>query len=341
MSGKPVVKKKKLSIEEKTTISLEKKLARDKRKADAKRLKRNPLNLPVVLRYGDFKEEKNEKIAKKAVDKVSKMKGNHILIPKLIQKHDLLFFNIGLVNKNPVEESETDLPPHNGNELEQQHSSTPANDTMSKESCASTVLLSCLASEPELEPQSETDHHPSTSFNDTMYQNNSCTNTLLLSCLEQIEIAAGIQIEALEGERVNTQQSSSKKKKNEESKEGEKAENLWKEKQEDVYKAFVTSHASSAHGRMCSSDGCLNSLFDHHIRCDDCKRHFCHSCDKSIHFRLPFHKRTWFNTESSKVLDPTQFIKTNGSVSKQGIVIFTRMHVCFLTYNYQRAFFVV
>ncbi|EFX63693.1 hypothetical protein DAPPUDRAFT_335121 [Daphnia pulex] len=63
----------------------------------------------------------------------------------------------GLFNKNPVEESETDLPPHNGNELEQQHSSTPANDMMSKDSCASTVLLSCLASKPELEPQSETD----------------------------------------------------------------------------------------------------------------------------------------------------------------------------------------
>ncbi|EFX70063.1 hypothetical protein DAPPUDRAFT_112986 [Daphnia pulex] len=213
MSGKPIVKKKKLSIEEKTTISLEKKLARDKRRADARRLKRNPLNLPFVSRYGDFKEEKNEKIAKKAVNKVSKMKG--------------------LVNKNLVEESGTDLPPHNGNEVEQQHSSTPANDTMSKESCASTVLLSCLASEPELEPQSETDHHPSTSFNDTMYQN-SCTNALLLSCLEQMEIAAGIQIEALEGERVTTQQSSSKKKKNEESKEGEKAENLGKETQEDV-----------------------------------------------------------------------------------------------------------
>jgi hypothetical protein len=140
MSGKPIVKKKKLSIEEKTTISLEKKLARDKRKADARRLKRNPLNLPFVSRYGDFKEEKNEKIAKKAVNKVSKMKGNHILIPKLIQKHDLLFFNVGLLNKNPVEESGTDLPPNNGNELEQQHSSTPANDTMSKDSCASTVL---------------------------------------------------------------------------------------------------------------------------------------------------------------------------------------------------------
>jgi hypothetical protein len=74
------------------------------------------------------------------VNKVSKMKGNHILIPKLIQKHDLLFFNVGLLNKNPVEESGTDLPPNNGNELEQQHSSTPANDTMSKDSCASTVL---------------------------------------------------------------------------------------------------------------------------------------------------------------------------------------------------------
>jgi hypothetical protein len=109
------------------------------------------------------------------------MEGNHILKPKLIQKHDLLFFNIGLFNKNPVAESETDFPPHNGNELEQQHSSSTANDMMSKDSCASTVLLSCLAIEPELEPQSETDHYPSTSFNDTMYQD-SCTNTLLLSC---------------------------------------------------------------------------------------------------------------------------------------------------------------
>lgn len=113
---------------------------------------------PVCFQiYGDFKEEKIEKLAKKAVNKVFKMKGNHILRPKLIQKHDLLFFNIGLFYKNPVEESETDLPPHNGNELEQQHSSTPANDMMSKDSCASTVLLSCLASKPELEPQSETD----------------------------------------------------------------------------------------------------------------------------------------------------------------------------------------
>jgi hypothetical protein len=109
------------------------------------------------------------------------MEGNHILKPKLIQKHDLLFFYIGLFNKNPVAESETDFPPHNGNELEQQHSSSTANDMMSKDSCASTVLLSCLAIEPELEPQSETDHYPSTSFNDTMYQD-SCTNTLLLSC---------------------------------------------------------------------------------------------------------------------------------------------------------------
>ncbi len=41
-----------------------------------------------------------------------------------------------------------------------------------------------------------------------------------------MEIATGIQIEALEGERVTAQQSSSKKRKNEESKEGEKAENL-------------------------------------------------------------------------------------------------------------------
>ncbi|EFX64830.1 hypothetical protein DAPPUDRAFT_333795 [Daphnia pulex] len=49
----------------------------------------------------------------------------------------------GLFNKNPVEESETDLPPHNGNELEQQHSSTPANDMMSKDSCASTIDLTC------------------------------------------------------------------------------------------------------------------------------------------------------------------------------------------------------
>jgi hypothetical protein len=38
-------------------------------------------------------------------------------------------------------------------------------------------------------------------------------------------------------------------------------------------------------------------------------------------------------------LDPTQFIKTNGSVSKQGIVIFTCIR--FLTYSYQRAFFIV
>ncbi|XP_045023706.1 uncharacterized protein LOC116934524 [Daphnia magna] len=172
MSGKQIVKKKKLSIEEKTAISLEKKLARDKRKADARWLKRNPLNLPFVSRYGDFKEENNEILARKAVNKVSKMKG--------------------LVNKNPVEESETDLLPHNGNELEQ-HSSTSAYDTMSTgDSCAITVLLSCLL------------------------------------------------------------------KKKDEAAEGEKAENLWKEKQEDVYKAFVTSHASSAHGRLCSSDGCLN-----------------------------------------------------------------------------------
>ncbi|KAK4030779.1 hypothetical protein OUZ56_024118 [Daphnia magna] len=205
----------------------------------------------------------------------------------------------GLVNKNPVEESETDLLPHNGNELEQ-HSSTSAYDTMSTaDSCTSTVLLSCLASQPEHEPQSEIDHHLSTSFYYTMYYQNSCTNTLLSSCLEQMEMATSIHIEALQGEIVTEQQPSSKKKKDEAA-EGEKAQNLWKEKQEDVYKAFVTSHASSAHGRMCSSDGCLNSLFDHHMRCDDCKRHFCHSCDKSIHFRLPFHKRIWLNTESSK-----------------------------------------
>ncbi|EFX61865.1 LOW QUALITY PROTEIN: hypothetical protein DAPPUDRAFT_271622 [Daphnia pulex] len=125
---------------------------------------------------------------------------------------------VRLFNKNPVEESETDLPPHNGNELEQQHSSSPANDMMSKDSCASTVLLSCLASEPELEPQSETDHHPSTSFNDTM------TAVPKLYYYSVIEISAGIQIEALEGERVTAQQSSSKKKKNEESKEEEKAD---------------------------------------------------------------------------------------------------------------------
>ncbi|XP_045028777.1 uncharacterized protein LOC116934522 [Daphnia magna] len=269
MSGKPIVKKKKLSIEEKTAISLEKKLASDKIKTDARRLKRNPLNLPFVSRYGDFKEEKNEILARKAVNKVSKMKGNHILRPKLTQRHNLLFFNMGLVNKNPVEESETDLLPHNGNELEQ-HSSTSAYDTMTTaDSCASTVLLSGLASQPELEPQSDIDHHLSTSFNYTMYYQNSCTNTLLSSCLEQMEMAASIHIEALQGERVTEQQPSSKKK--DEAAEGEKAENLWKEKQEDVYKAFETSHASSAHGRMCSSDGCLNSLFDHHIRCDDCK----------------------------------------------------------------------
>ncbi|XP_045023336.1 uncharacterized protein LOC116928408 isoform X2 [Daphnia magna] len=73
--------------------------------------------------------------------------------------------------------------------------------------------------------------------------------------------------------------------------------------------------------RLCSSDGCLNSFFDHDIRCDDCKRHFCHSCDKSIHFRLPFYKRIWLNTESSKVLDHTQFIKENGSVSKQEVPV--------------------
>ncbi|KZR97651.1 Uncharacterized protein APZ42_007353, partial [Daphnia magna] len=180
VSGKPIVKKKKLSIEEKTAISLEKKLARDKRKADTRRLKGNPLNLPFVSRYGDFKEEKNEKLARKAVNKVFKMKG--------------------LVNKNPVEESETDLLPHNGNELEQ-HSSTSAYDTMSTaDSCASTVLLSCLASQPELEPQSEIDHHLSTSFNYTMYYQNSCTNTLLSSCLEQMEMAASIHIQALQGE---------------------------------------------------------------------------------------------------------------------------------------------
>jgi hypothetical protein len=39
-----------------------------------------------------------------------------------------------------------------------------------------------------------------------------------------MEIAAGIQIKALEGERVTTQQSSSKKKKNQKSKEREKAD---------------------------------------------------------------------------------------------------------------------
>jgi hypothetical protein len=39
-----------------------------------------------------------------------------------------------------------------------------------------------------------------------------------------MEIAAGNQIEALEGERVTTQQSSSKKKKNQKSKEREKAD---------------------------------------------------------------------------------------------------------------------
>jgi hypothetical protein len=140
------------------------------------------------------------------------MKGNHILRPKLTQRHYLLFFNIGLVNKNPVEESETDLLPHNGNELEQ-HSSTSAYDTMSTaDSCASTVLLSCLASQPELEPQSEIDPHLSTSFNYTMYYQNSCTNTLLSSCLEQMEMAASIHIEALQGERVTEQQPSSKKK---------------------------------------------------------------------------------------------------------------------------------
>jgi hypothetical protein len=157
MSGKPNLKKKNTFDRRKNSHFAKKKLARDKGKADARRIKRNPLNLPFFFRCGDFKEEKNKKLAIKAVNKVSKMKGNHILRPKLIQKHDLIFFNIGLFNKNPVEESETDLPPHNGNEIEQQHSSTPANDIMSKDSCASKVLLSCLASEPKLEPQSETD----------------------------------------------------------------------------------------------------------------------------------------------------------------------------------------
>ncbi|KAK4028638.1 hypothetical protein OUZ56_021642 [Daphnia magna] len=105
----------------------------------------------------------------------------------------------GLVNKNPVEESETDLLPHNGNELEQ-HSSTSAYDTISTaDSCAST-------SQPELEPQSEIDHHLSTSFNYTMYYQNSCTNTLLSSGLEQMEIAASIHIAALQGESVTEQQ---------------------------------------------------------------------------------------------------------------------------------------
>ncbi|XP_046462459.1 uncharacterized protein LOC124208658 [Daphnia pulex] len=137
MSGKPNLKKKNTFDRRKNSHFAKKKLARDKGKADARRIKRNPLNLQFFSRYGDFKEEKNKKLAIKAVNKVSKMKG--------------------LFNKNPVEESETDLPPHHGNEIEQQHSSTPANDIMSKDSCASKVLLSCLASEPKLEPQSETD----------------------------------------------------------------------------------------------------------------------------------------------------------------------------------------
>ena len=54
-----------------------------------------------------------------------------------------------------------------------------------------------------------------------------------------------------------------------------KADNMWEERQEEVYVTVLTSHASSGHERICDAVGCKNMLKDHHIRCEDCRHHYC------------------------------------------------------------------
>nr|CAH0098695.1 unnamed protein product [Daphnia galeata] len=142
-------------------------------------------------------------------------------------------------------------------------------------------------------------------------------NIALEQLLDQMEVEASAELEAAQSSRNVF---SCEKKKTADV-EFTKADNMWEERQEEVYVTVLTSHASSGHERICDAVGCKNMLKDHHIRCEDCRHHYCWSCDNLIHYQSPFHKRIFYKNENSRVLDLKEFINSKGSLYQLAVPV--------------------
>lgn len=88
----------------------------------------------------------------------------------------------------------------------------------------------------------------------------------------------------------------------------------WNKKRAILMNASIRSLAASH--SQCSK--CDSRIASFSISCNDCKKHFCHACDHSIHFNSPYHKRTLIFFTTSSLLLPDNFVDEKGVIYQQG-----------------------
>lgn len=84
----------------------------------------------------------------------------------------------------------------------------------------------------------------------------------------------------------------------------------WMAKEGLIHKEYVSSLACSH--AACDICGIHLSCT---VRCTDCMKHFCSTCDKTIHIANPFHSRKWFRGQhETGILLPEEFMNFQGNI---------------------------
>ena len=97
----------------------------------------------------------------------------------------------------------------------------------------------------------------------------------------------------------------------------EDLDEVWLEKENDVFNTFVCAQGCfQKHCEFC----CRQTENSVVVKCHHCKKHLCSDCDLKIHCNSPFHRRiVYFSDATTKNLLPHEFINpTSGSIFFKG-----------------------